>query len=121
MLDYKKMYETMEKKLSEVWNLPYSEKNIEMIERYLKMLNDINCLMEEGSYSKEAEAVPMSHYTREMDNKSEFEQIVWGIIKTNDKAKINMLIKELDAIAMMFNQLHPTRYNQFLSKLKEIK
>lgn len=120
MLDYKKAYDAIEKKLADCWEKPYSEENYDKISKYIKDLYHLKHLM---CYKEE---MPIMHHSdivmHDMSNKSEFEKIVYDILKKHpEKETVQMLIKEFDSIAMMMKSLHPQRYSEFLNKLKEIR
>lgn len=123
MIDYKKAYDVIEKKLSDTWAMPYSKENYEMIERYIKTLYYLNELYEEKTPESEtAIAIEPLTMTEAGGDKSEFVKTVWGIIKAHSNKKmIGEIIKEIDKFVEMMKTLHSGRYNEFISKLKEMK
>lgn len=123
MLDYKKMQEQLEKKLSDCWSMPYSDENYKKISGYLKDLYHIKGIAGNGKITvKESLTATNPIYSNpDTTGKSEFEKTVIEIYKRNpNEETLLKLLKEFDAVAMILKHMHPARFAEFMTKLKAV-
>lgn len=129
MLNYEKMIEWTKKKLQTCVEAASSDENDKKIERYSTILANLMKAekMEHGEkhekdnpgYSEETTQIYMAP---DMSIKSEFEKTVWEVFKSKpSKETANKLIKEIDVFVDMMKSLHQQRYQEFITKLKEMK